>query len=231
MFAGISQAINPEELIRTLGTIGLIFIIFAESGLLLGIIFPGDSLLFTAGLFASTGKFGLNIWAVAGGAFIAAVLGAQVGYWIGKKYGPRLFQRPDSRIFKTEYVERSRVFFDKHGSKAIVLARFVPFVRTLAPPMAGMGEMEIRTFTIFNIVGAALWALGVTMLGYFAGDLIPKDKVDTYLLPIIGAIILISLIPPLLEYRKHKREQSHAALTDAEAAQLAEHIHEVVEED
>jgi membrane-associated protein len=175
MFAGISSAIDPQELIRTLGTLGLIAIIFAESGLLLGIIFPGDSLLFTA-----TGKFGLNIWAVAGGAFVAAVAGAQVGFWIGKKYGPRLFQRPDSRIFKAEYVERSRVFFDKHGSKAIVLARFVPFVRTLAPPMAGMGQMDTRTFTLFNIVGAAIWALGVTLLGYFAGDLIPSDKVDTY---------------------------------------------------
>ncbi|MGZ4713138.1 MAG: DedA family protein [Acidimicrobiia bacterium] len=196
-----------QGLIEAVGTIGLIVIIFAESGLLLGIIFPGDSLLFTAGLFASTNKFGLNIFAVAGGAFVAAVLGAQVGYWIGHRYGPRLFQRPDSRIFKAEYVERSRVFFDKHGSKAIVLARFVPFVRTLAPPMAGMGEMEIRTFTIFNIIGAALWALGVTLLGYFAGDLIPKDKVDTYLLPIIGVIILISLIPPFLEYRKHRQTQ------------------------
>ncbi|MGZ4689978.1 MAG: DedA family protein [Acidimicrobiia bacterium] len=196
-----------QGLIEAVGTIGLIVIIFAESGLLLGIIFPGDSLLFTAGLFASTNKFGLNIFAVAGGAFVAAVLGAQVGYWIGHRYGPRLFQRPDSRIFKAEYVERSRVFFDKHGSKAIVLARFVPFVRTLAPPMAGMGEMEIRTFTIFNVIGAALWALGVTLLGYFAGDLIPKDKVDTYLLPIIGVIILISLIPPFLEYRKHRQTQ------------------------
>jgi membrane-associated protein len=229
MFAGITQAIDPQELIRTLGTLGLIAIIFAESGLLLGIIFPGDSLLFTAGLFASTGKFGLNIWAVAGGAFVAAVLGAQVGYWIGKKYGPRLFQRPDSRIFKAEYVERSRVFFDKHGSKAIVLARFVPFVRTLAPPMAGMGDMEIRTFTIFNVVGAGIWALGVTLLGYFAGDLIPKDKVDTYLLPIIAVIILISLIPPFLEYRKHKRG-AVGPMSDVEAERLAEHLHEVVDE-
>ena len=197
-----------KDLIHTVGTPGLILIIFAESGLLLGIIFPGDSLLFTAGLFAATGKFGLNIVAVAGGAFIAAVLGAQVGYWIGKKYGPKLFSRPDSRFFKAEYVERSRTFFEKHGSKTIVLARFVPFVRTLAPPMAGMGEMELRTFTIYNIIGAALWAVGVTMLGYVVGDSIPPDKVDTYLLPIIAVIILISMIPPFLEYRKHKKGQN-----------------------
>ena len=197
-----------KGLIEAVGTIGLVLIIFAESGLLLGIIFPGDSLLFTAGLFAATGKFGLNIFAVAGGAFIAAVLGAQVGYWIGKKYGPKLFSRPDSRFFKAEYVNRSRTFFEKHGSKAIVLARFVPFVRTLAPPMAGMGEMELRTFTIYNIIGAALWAVGVTMLGYVVGDSIPPDKVDTYLLPIIAVIILISMIPPFLEYRKHKKGQT-----------------------
>jgi len=222
MLAALS--LDPQELIRTLGTIGLIAIIFAESGLLLGIIFPGDSLLFTAGLFAATGKFGLNIVAVAGGAFVAAVLGAQVGYWIGKRYGPRLFQRPDSRIFKSEYVERSKVFFEKHGAKAIVLARFVPFVRTLAPPMAGMGQMDVRQFTIFNIFGAFLWAFGVTMLGYFAGDLIPKDKVDTYLLPIIAVIILISLIPPFLEWRKHKKESAHQ-LTDAEGRALVDELH------
>jgi len=227
MLAALS--LDPQELIRTLGTIGLIAIIFAESGLLLGIIFPGDSLLFTAGLFAATGKFGLNIVAVAGGAFVAAVLGAQVGYWIGKRYGPRLFQRPDSRIFKSEYVERSKVFFEKHGAKAIVLARFVPFVRTLAPPMAGMGQMDLRQFTIFNIFGAFLWAFGVTMLGYFAGDLIPKDKVDTYLLPIIAVIILISLIPPFLEWRKHKKESTHQ-LTDAEGRALVDELHQELDD-
>src|SRR6478672_904029 len=227
MLAALS--LDPQELIRTLGTIGLIAIIFAESGLLLGIIFPGDSLLFTAGLFAATGKFGLNIAAVAGGAFVAAVLGAQVGYWIGKKYGPRLFQRPDSRIFKAEYVDRSKVFFEKHGAKAIVLARFVPFVRTLAPPMAGMGQMDLRQFTIFNIFGAFLWAFGVTMLGYFAGDLIPKDKVDTYLLPIIAVIILISLIPPFLEWRKHKKESTHQ-LTDAEGRALVDELHQELDD-
>jgi membrane-associated protein len=210
-----------QGLIEAVGTIGLILIIFAECGLLIGIVFPGDSLLFTAGLFAATGKFGLNIFAVAGGAFVAAVLGAQVGYWIGHRYGPKLFQRPDSRIFKAEYVHRSRVFFDKHGSKTIVLARFVPFVRTLVPPMAGMSDMEIRTFTTYNIVGGALWALGVTLLGYFAGDLIPKDKVDTYLLPIIAVIILISLIPPMLEYRRHRREVA-AGTEPAEAEHLGE---------
>src|SRR6266508_644533 len=128
---------SPERLIETFGTIGLLVIIFAESGLLLGLIFPGDSLLFTAGLLASQNKFGLNIGVVAIGCFVAAVAGTQVGYWLGRRFGPKLFRRPDSRIFKQEYVERSRQFFDRHGSKTIVLARFVPFVRTLAPMLAG----------------------------------------------------------------------------------------------
>ncbi len=220
---------DPKSLIETFGTIGLILIIFAESGLLLGLVFPGDSLLFTAGLLAGSNKFGLNIFVVAGGVFVAAVAGAQVGYWLGRKYGPALFKRPDSRLFKREYVDQSREFFDKHGAKTIVLARFVPFVRTLAPMMAGIGEMDARTFFSFNVVGAALWALGVSLGGYFLGQTIPN--VDKYLLPIIGLIIVISLIPPALEYRKHKRAQraSHP-LDDTEASDLAADLHEVVDD-
>lgn len=220
---------DPKSLIETFGTIGLILIIFAESGLLLGLIFPGDSLLFTAGLLAGSNKFGLNIFEVAGGVFVAAVAGAQVGYWLGRKYGPSLFKRPDSRLFKREYVDQSREFFDKHGAKTIVLARFVPFVRTLAPMMAGIGEMNARTFFAFNVFGAALWAVGVSLAGYFLGQTIPN--VDKYLLPIILLIIAVSLIPPLLEYRKHKRSQSQEhPIDDAEASDLSEDLHHVVDE-
>jgi len=220
---------DPKSLIETFGTIGLILIIFAESGLLLGLIFPGDSLLVTAGLLASEHKFGLNIWIVAGGAFVAPVAGAQVGYWLGHRYGPGLFKRPDSRIFKREYVDRSHEFFDKHGAKTIVIARFVPFVRTLVPMMAGIGEMNRRTFFTYNVIGAALWAAGVTLVGFGLGKSIPD--VDKYLLPIIGLIILISLIPPLLEYRKHKREQkAEHPLDAAEAGALAEDLRHVVDE-
>jgi membrane-associated protein len=218
---------DPKSLIETFGTIGLILIIFAESGLLLGLIFPGDSLLFTAGLLAGSNKFGLNIFVVAGGVFVAAVAGAQIGYWLGRKYGPALFKRPDSRIFKREYVDQSREFFDKHGAKTIVLARFVPFVRTLAPMMAGIGEMNARTFFAFNVIGAALWAVGVSLAGYFLGQTIPN--VDKYLLPIILGIIAISLIPPLLEYRKHKRAQRDQPLDDADA-DLSADLHRVVDE-
>ncbi len=220
---------DPKSLIETFGTIGLIFIIFAESGLLLGLVFPGDSLLFTAGLLASEHKFGLNIYLVAGGAFLAAVAGSQLGYFLGKRYGPSLFKRPDSRIFKREYVDRAREFFDKHGPKTIVLARFVPFVRTLVPMMAGIGEMNPGTFFAYNVLGAALWAAGVTLAGFGLGKTIPN--VDKYLLPIIGLIILISLIPPLLEYRKHKRGQTDEhPLDDAEAGELATDLHNVVDE-
>ena len=221
--------LDPKSLIETFGTIGLILIIFAESGLLLGLVFPGDSLLFTAGLLAASDKFGLNIFLVAGGAFVAAVAGAQVGYWLGHRYGPRLFQRPDSRIFKREYVDHSRTFFDKHGAKTIVLARFVPFVRTLTPMMAGIGEMDRRTFFGFNVLGAAMWAGGVSLAGYFLGQTVPN--VDKYLLPIIGLIVLVSLIPPLLEYRKHRKlAQAEGPLDEVAAEELAADLHHVVEE-
>jgi membrane-associated protein len=220
---------DPKSLIEAFGTIGLILIIFAESGLLLGLIFPGDSLLFTAGLLAASNKFGLNIFLVAGGVFVAAVAGAQVGYWLGRKYGPSLFKRPDSRIFKRKYVDRSREFFDKHGAKTVLLARFVPFVRTLTPMMAGIGEMEGRTFFAFNVLGAALWALGVSLAGFALGKTYPDA--DKYLLPIIAVIIVVSLIPPALEYLKHRRmAKAEHPLDDAEASELSADLHHVVDE-
>jgi membrane-associated protein len=194
---------DPKHLIETFGTIGLILIIYAESGILLGLIFPGDSLLFTAGLLASQNKFGLNIFFIAGGAFLAAFLGAQTGWWLGKRFGPSMFRRPDSRIFKQEYVDKSKEYFDRYGGKTVVIGRFVPFVRTLVPMLAGIGEMDLGQFTLFNVVGAALWAAGVSVAGYFLGKSIPN--VDRYLLPIIFLIILISVIPPLIEIRRQRR--------------------------
>jgi membrane-associated protein len=196
--------LDPKSLIETVGTIGLLVIIFAESGVLLGLIFPGDSLLFTAGLLASQDKFGLNIWVIALGSFVAAVAGAQLGYYLGQRFGPALFRRPDSRIFKQQYVDRSREFFDAHGAKTIVLARFVPFVRTLAPMLAGVGEMPGQEFFVFNAIGALLWAVGVTMAGYTLGSTI--HGIDKYLLPIIAVIIVVSVTPALLEVRKQRRE-------------------------
>jgi len=195
---------DPKSLIETFGTIGLILIIFAESGLLLGLIFPGDSLLFTAGLLAGSNKFGLNIVVVAGGVFIAAVAGAQVGYWLGRKYGPALFKRPDSRLFKREYVDQSREFFDKHGAKTIVLARFVPIVRTFAPIVAGVGHMEYRTFLKFNVLGGVLWGAGVTTLGYFLGEV---DFIKNNIEIAIVAIVAVSLTPVAIEMWRHRKQR------------------------
>ncbi len=206
MLAGITDSIDPKHLIQSFGTIGLIVIIFAESGLLIGFFLPGDSLLVTAGLLASAGK--LNLAVVLVGCFAAAVIGDQVGYAFGKRVGPALFRRPNSRLFKQEYVDRANKFFEEHGAKTIMMARFVPVVRTFAPIVAGVGEMPYRTFLSYNLLGGALWAIGVTLIGYFLGDAIGPDKIDTYLLPIIGVVILLSLIPPFLEYRKHKRAQN-----------------------
>ena len=208
MLASITDSIDPQQLLRSFGTIGLFLIIFAESGLLIGFFLPGDSLLFTAGLFASSGR--LNIWVILVGCFVAAVAGDQVGYAFGKRVGPSIFNRPNSRLFKQEHVQRANEYFEEHGAKTIVMARFVPIVRTFAPILAGVGTMPYRTFLIFNIAGGFLWAVGVTLLGYFLGEQIGADNIDKYLLPIIGVVIILSLIPPLLEYRKHKKKQAAA---------------------
>lgn len=211
MLAAITDWIDPENLLESFGTIGLIFIVFAESGLLIGFFLPGDSLLVTAGLLASLDASDpkhLNLAVILIGCFVAAVVGDQVGYAFGKRVGPSLFRRPDSRLFKQQHVDRANKFFEEHGAKTIVMARFVPVVRTFAPVLAGVGSMPYRTFLAYNLIGGALWAIGVTLIGYFLGDAIGPDKIDTYLLPIIGVVILLSLIPPFLEYRKHKKSKS-----------------------
>ncbi len=201
----LGLSLDPKELINSLtpyAEVAIWLIIFAETGLLIGFFLPGDSLLFTAGLLAGQEK--LNIALLLPGVFIAAFVGDQLGYTIGQKIGPRLFNKPDSRFFKQEYVTHTKNFFAKHGSKTIVIARFVPVVRTFAPVLAGVGEMDRRTFVIYNLVGAFLWAVGITLLGYALGDLV-GESIDKYLLPIIAAIILISLIPPFIEWRRAKK--------------------------
>jgi membrane-associated protein len=197
--------LDPKSIFNSFSPYGEVvawFIVFAETGLLLGFFLPGDSLLFTAGILAGQNK--LSIWLLLPGAFVGAFLGAEVGYLIGRRVGPRLFRRPDSRFFKQEYVERTREFFDRHGPQAVVLARFVPVVRTFTPVMAGVGEMRRRDFTRYNLIGALLWAVGVTMLGYALGNAI-GNSIDTYLLPLIALIIAISLIPVYVEWRRAKR--------------------------
>lgn len=198
--------LDPRDLLVTFGTIGLFLIVFAESGLFFGFFLPGDSLLFTAGLFAAQGT--LNLPLILVGCFVAAVAGDQVGYVFGQRVGPALFKRPDSRLFKQEYVERARAFFEKHGPKTIVLARFVPIVRTFAPILAGVGRMQYRTFVSYNLIGGFLWAIGVTLLGYWLGNLIPD--IDAYLLPIIALIIALSFVPIGLEWLKRRRIRADA---------------------
>ena len=226
----LALSLDPKEILNDLspyGEIGLMLIIFAETGLLVGFFLPGDSLLFTAGILANQGK--LNLAAILLGCFAAAVIGDQVGFTIGQKTGPRLLRRPDSKLFKREYIDRTELFFDQHGPKTIVLARFVPVVRTFAPVVAGIGKMSRRTFFSFNIIGAFIWVFGVTLAGYALADAI-GDSIDKYLYPLIAAIIVISLIPPFIEWRKAKRQPA-VHFTQAQAEAEAAALHEVVEED
>jgi membrane-associated protein len=197
--------LDPEKLISTFGTIGLLAIVFAESGLLIGFFLPGDSLLFTAGLLASQDKLSFPVIVV--GCVVAAIAGDQTGYVFGNRVGPALFRRPDSRLFKQANVERARAYFEAHGAKTIVLARFVPIVRTFAPILAGVGHMPYRTFVTFNVTGGVLWAAGLTTTGYVLGNSIPS--IDRYLLPVIGLIIVLSFVPVLFELRKARRERAH----------------------
>lgn len=192
---------SPESLIETFGTLGIFAIVFAESGLLIGFFLPGDSLLFTAGLLASRGFSNVVLLMV--GCSIAAIAGDQVGYVIGRRAGPALFRRPDSRLFHQKNVERARAYFEEHGSKTIILARFVPVVRTFAPVVAGVGEMEYRRFVTFNVIGGVLWGAGVTLAGYLLGNSI--HDIDKWLLPIIVIIGGISFLPVALEVWRVRR--------------------------
>jgi membrane-associated protein len=185
---------NLETLIRDIGLIGVTAIIFAENGLLIGFFLPGDSLLFTAGFLASQNFF--NIWVLAVLLFVASVVGNTVGYAFGSRYGRKLFSRPDSRFFKRENLEKAQSFYERHGAKTIVLARFIPIVRTFAPIVAGIANMKQTVFTAYNIIGGGLWVFGLTFGGYWLGMKVPN--VDRYLLPIIALIILLSIMPGIV---------------------------------
>jgi membrane-associated protein len=193
--------LDPEHLIDVFGLLGLFAIVFAESGLLIGFFLPGDSLLFTAGFFASgptsiDEALHLPLLPMLIGLPIAAIAGDQVGYLFGRRVGPALFRRPDSRFFKQQNVEKARAYFDKHGAKTIVLARFVPIVRTFAPIVAGVSGMKYRTFVTFNIVGGLVWSIGVTLLGYFLGQV---DFVEENLEVVILLVVAMSFVPIAIE--------------------------------
>lgn len=195
--------IDLPELIKSIGYFGIWGIIFAESGLLIGFLLPGDSLLFTAGFLASQGF--LNIWLLTIGCFICAIAGDNVGYATGARFGRRLFQREDSWLFHKKHIVKTEKFYQKYGKKTIVLARFLPIVRTFAPIVAGIGQMKYQTFMTYNLVGGAVWTVGVSLLGYFLGQVIPD--VDQYLLPIIVVIIVISIVPSIVHLIQESRSR------------------------
>lgn len=196
------------------------FIIFAESGLFFGFFLPGDSLLVAVGAIAALPVSPFNIWLLLPLLFLAAVLGDNVGYWFGRKTGPRIFNRPESRFFKPRYLQQARDFYEKHGGKTIIMARFMPFVRTFAPIVAGAVDMNYRRFFTFNLIGGFLWTWGVTLAGYLFVDRIPglKQNLEWFLV----AIVLLSVAPifahQLMERRREKREASAALVAGEEAA-------------
>jgi membrane-associated protein len=213
--------LQPEDLLQTFGLIGVWAILFAETGLLIGFFFPGDSLLFLAGVAASPvadSIFGsgtrISLAGLLIGAPVCAVLGAQLGHLLGARYGRRLFDRPDSRFFKQEYVEKAEYYFEKFGpAKAVVLARFIPIVRTFLNPVAGMFGMPARRFLLWNVVGAVLWTDGVLLAGYLLARRIYDtigDQIDRYILPVVALIVLISVLPILLEVIRDRRARKRS---------------------
>lgn len=200
------QFMDPGYLLDTFGLVGLLIIVFAECGLLIGFFLPGDSLLFTAGLLVAAGSFDVPLWALLVGVPTAAILGNIVGYWIGRKAGTPLFERPDSKLFKAKYIVQAHAFFEARGPFAIVAARFVPIVRTFVTVVAGVSGMNYRTFITYSAIGGVLWGVGVTLLGYFLGQI---HFVAAHVEVIIIAIVALSVIPIAVEYlRARKRSQA-----------------------
>ncbi|HET9516414.1 MAG TPA: DedA family protein [Actinoplanes sp.] len=218
-------AFNPLDvkyLLQTFGLIGVWVILFVETGLLVGFFFPGDSLLFLAGVAASPVAVALlgTKLSLAGlliGGPICAIAGAQLGHWFGARYGRKMFEKPNSRIFKPEYVQKAEYYFDKFGpAKAVVLARFIPIVRTFLNPVAGTLGMSARKFFVWNVIGGILWVDGLILVGYLTAESIAEavgDKIDRYILPVVALIIFISVLPILIEIireRKHKKKAATA---------------------
>ncbi|MGW6922698.1 DedA family protein [Streptomyces sp. NPDC054950] len=189
--------LDPNYLLDNFGLWGLLLIVFAESGLLIGFFLPGDSLLFTAGLLITSNQLDFPLWGAVALICVAAILGDQAGYMFGKKVGPSLFNRPDSRLFKQENVTKAHEFFEKYGPKSLVLARFVPIVRTFTPIIAGVSGMRYRSFLVFNVIGGVLWGAGVTLLGSWLGNI---DFVKKNIEAILILIVLVSVVPIVIEF-------------------------------
>ncbi|PFG92947.1 membrane-associated protein [Saccharopolyspora erythraea NRRL 2338] len=203
--------LDPEHIIKSLGPfalIGVALIIFAECGLLVGFFLPGDSLLFVTGLFVATDAIQTPIWLTCLILTVCAFVGNVTGYWIGRKVGPALFNKPDSKLFKKEHVDKTHEFFERYGARAIILARFVPIVRTFITAVAGVGKMDQRKFFLYSAIGGVAWVVGMTLLGFFLGN-IPWIKENLEAMAIL--IVLISVVPIIIEYVRERRRKSKAA--------------------
>ena len=198
---------NVPELIRWGGMVGLIIIVFAETGLMIGFFLPGDSLLVTAGLFAAKGD--LNIWWLNISLILAAIVGDAVGYWIGYRTGKALYSRPNSFFFRREHLIKTHEFYEKHGGKTIIIARFMPIFRTFAPVVAGAAEMTYRNFATYNIVGGILWVTSMTLTGYFLGLAVPDLEKHIHI--VVAVVIFLSLLPALIAWGKAKLDARKAA--------------------
>ncbi len=213
-FQQIKQSIDPRTLAAA-GHLVLIFIVFAETGLAAGFFLPGDSLLVVAGLFAAKGD--LNVTILLSTLFVAAVVGDAVGYYSGSKLGPHIFKRPKSLLFRPSHLQKAHSFYEKYGGKTIIIARFVPIVRTFAPIVAGAAKMPYRKFVVFNVVGGFLWVFSMVLGGYFLGSLIPD--LDKHIEWVVIIVVALSLTPPLYEYIRSRREKAKAA-AKAETAEM-----------
>jgi membrane-associated protein len=216
--------LDPEFILRGMGGWALLvlcLIIFAECGLLVGFFLPGDSLLFVAGLFVATGAIDAPLWLVCVLVTACAFVGNMCGYWIGSKVGPALFNKPNSKLFKKEHVDKTHEFFEKYGARAIIMARFVPIVRTFITATAGVGRMDAKKFFTYSAIGAVFWATGVIVLGYFLGEISFIEKnIDVMAV----LIVLISLIPIVIEVVKARREKKHATKLANDETQIIERL-------
>jgi len=219
LFHYLKDLLNPKIIIETLLVkggifvyLGLIFIVFAETGLAVGFFLPGDSLLVVAGLFAATGK--LNLAALLLTLFVAAVVGDAVGYYTGARLGPRIFKREKSLLFRPSHLLKAHAFYEKYGGKTIIIARFIPIVRTFAPIVAGAAKMPYRNFVLYNVAGGFLWVFSMILAGYFLGSLL-KSKfgvdLDEHIEWVVIIVVALSLMPPLIEYLKARREKAARA--------------------
>jgi membrane-associated protein len=204
----MSTFLDPQWLISTFGLIGILVLVFAESGLLIGFLLPGDSLLFTSGLLVADGHYlHQPLWLLCLLVSVAAALGDQFGFLFGRRFGPAVFRRPNSRLFKRENLQRAEAFFDRYGARSIVLARFVPIVRTFTPIVAGASGMHYRRFVVYNVIGGVLWSCGVTILGYFLGRVaFVKSNIEL----ILVGIVVISVIPIAIEFLRGRRRRAAA---------------------